>query len=423
LIYNLKNNLKSQPPVALVLSLVSLLTPVVGLYAPKGIIILFCLSALVCLFVFITKKGTCSSPPKAFSLSVLALTIWGVGSLIWTVSFELSWTVARSLPISMLGGLILIMSLKALNSANRAIICRSTVAGFFLGASLTLIDLTTGFSVFQVLHKVIYGGAWAHYIPDFVINNGISLLVMILWPTLAFLWHQKRHKLAFLGLVAATLIAVNSSNFAAAVAILVGFFSFLITFFIPRLVYKIAPIALTLLILCIPFAMKAMPDARTMGKNIPELAYSVYPRLVIWQYASNLVMEKPLLGHGIRTSRALSKTDTTISFLYRDKGEILTGNTKDIPLHPHNGLIQLWLELGAVGAVLGLGLVLCILWGISKSHAQPIPKALAFAALISSLCLISVSFGLWQSWWMGALWLQGTLMTLSLGSHKNADPL
>ena len=114
MIYNLKNSLKSQPPVALVLSLVGLLTPVVALYAPKGIIILFCLSALVCLFVFIAKKGTYPSPPKAFSLSVLALTIWGIGSLIWTVSFDLSWTVARSLPISMLGGLILVMSLKTL---------------------------------------------------------------------------------------------------------------------------------------------------------------------------------------------------------------------------------------------------------------------------------------------------------------------
>ena len=194
-------------------------------------------------------------------------------------------------------------------------------------------------------------------------------------------------------------------------------------FFVPRIVYKIAAVGLTLLILGAPFAMKALPDARTIGKNLPELSYSVYPRLIIWQYASNLVMEKPLLGHGTRTSRALSKADTQISFLYRDKGEIHTGNTKDIPLHPHSGLIQIWLELGAGGAVLGLVFILCILWGISSSIAPPVAKALAFAALVSSICLISVSYGLWQSWWMASLWLQGSLITLSLVPQEDEQPL
>jgi len=423
LISNLKNTLTSQPPVALALSFIGLLTPAVGLYASKGIIILFGLAVLVCLFVFITKKDTRQSPPNALSLSVLALTIWGVASLIWTVSFDLSWTVARSLPFSMLGGLLIATSLKSLNSESRAIICRSMVVGFFLGVSLALIDVTTGFSISQVLHIAKFGGTWGNYMPGFVINNGITLLAMLLWPILIFLWHQKRHKLAFSGIIVTTYIAVQSSNFAAPVAIGIGSISFMMAFFMPRLIYKIAAFGLTLLILGAPFAMKALPDARTIGKDLPELSYSVYPRLVIWQYASNLVMEKPLLGHGIRTSRALSKADIQIPFLYRDKGEVKEGNTKDIPLHPHNGLIQMWLELGASGAVLGLVLVLCILWGINKSLAPPIPKALAFAALISSLCLISVSYGLWQSWWMASWWLQGTLIMLCLGSQKDAEPL
>ena len=413
----MKNTLTSQPPVALVLSLVGLLTPVVGLYASKGIVILFGLAALVCLFIFITKKDAHPPPPKAFSLSLLILTIFGVTSLIWTVSFELSWTVARSLPFSMLGGLLLVMSLKSLNTESRAIICQSMTGGFFLGASMALIDVTTGYPIAQVLHIATHGGTWSNYMPGFVINNGISLLVLFLWPTLVFLLHQKRYKVAFVAFIITIYIAVQSSNFAAAVAIGISSLSFLIALFFPRLVYKFAAIGLTLLILGAPFAMKALPDARTMGKDLPELSYSIYPRLVIWQYASNLVMEKPLLGHGIRTSRALSKADTQIPFLYRDKGEIRTGGTKDLPLHPHSGPIQIWLELGGTGAVLGLVLVLCILWGISSSIVPPAIKALSFAALVSSICLISVSYGLWQSWWIASLWLQGSLIKLSLVSR------
>jgi exopolysaccharide production protein ExoQ len=423
LISNLKRTLASHSPVAQVLSLVGLLTPVAALYASKGIIILFGLTVTVCLLSFITKKGTRSSSPTALGLSVLALTIWGVASLIWTVSFDLSLTVARSLPIIMLGGLLLIMSLQTLNSSNRAIVSRSTISGFFLGISLALIEVTTDYSISKIVHIVKYGGAWSHYMPGFVINNGISLLVMLLWPTLMFLCYQKHQKLAFIGFTITVYVAAQSLNFAATIAIGVGSLSFLVAFFTPRLIYRVAAIGLTLLVLGAPFVMKALPDAQTIGKDLPELSYSVYPRLVIWQYAANLVMEKPLLGHGIRTSRALSKSDTQIAFLYRDKGETLTGNTKDIPLHPHSGLIQIWLELGAAGAVLGLALILCILGGISRSSAPPMAKALAFAALVSSLCLISVSYGLWQSWWVASLWLQGSLMKLSLVSQEDEQPL
>ena len=160
--------------------------------------------------------------------------------------------------------------------------------------------------------------------------------------------------------------------------------------------------------------MKSLPDAQTIGKNLPELSYSIYPRLVIWQFASNLAMEKPITGHGIRTSRVLSKNPNQVPFLYRDNGKLLTGNTKEIPLHPHNGLIQIWLELGAVGALLVLTIVLCTLQNIKRSKAPKIFKSLAFAAFMSTLCLISVSYGLWQSWWMGALWLQAALIMLTI---------
>ena len=301
------------------------------------------------------------------------------------------------------------------------------ICGFFLGVSLVLIDLTTDFSVSKMVHILKYGGIWSIAIHSdmrgFVINNGVSLLTMLLWPTLIVLYSQKRNKLAFLGFVATVYILSKSSNFAATVAVGLGSLSFLLAFFVPRIVYKIAAIGLTLLMLGAPFAMRVLPDARTIGKNLPGLSYSVYPRLVIWQYASNLVIKKPMAGHGIRTSRSLSKTDNKITFLYRDKGEIHTGNTQNIPLHPHNGLIQIWLELGAIGAVLGLTLVLSVLWGISRSLAPQIGKALAFAALASSICLISVSYGLWQSWWLASLWLQGSLIALSLVSRADTELL
>jgi len=410
-------------------SLFGLVTPVVALYATKGIIILFGIAVLVCFLVFVTKKENRPTYPKEIGLSVLALTVWAVASLIWTISTDLSFTVVYSIPICMLGGVFIIMSLKTLNSTDRIFVCRSTVWGYFLGLSLALVDVTTDFSINKILYILIHNGVWsiANFndleMRGFVINNGVTLLAMLLWPTLMILHSQKRHKLAFIGFVTIIYIISRSSNFAAAVAVGIGLLSFLITFIAPRIVYRISAIGITLLILSAPFAMNALPDARTIGRILPELSYSVYPRLVIWQYASNLVMEKPLFGHGIRTSRALNNTDTKIPFVYRENKKIHKGNTEAIPLHPHSGLIQIWLELGAVGAILGLTLIISILWNISKSPAPPTGKALAFSALACSICLIFVSYGLWQSWWLASLWLQGALMTLSLVSREDAETL
>lgn len=429
MISNLKNTLTKQSPISLAFSLVGLLVPVVALYATKGIIVLFGFAVLVCLFVFIIKKETRPTYPKPLGLSVLGLSVWAVASLIWTISTDLSWTVAHSIPVCMLGGFLIVITLKNSNSADQAFVCQSTVWGFFIGLGLALIDVTTDFSINKIIYIIKHGGVWSIAnindieMPGFVINNGVSLLAMFLWPTLMILNSKNRHKLTFVGFITTVYIISKSSTFAAAVAVGFGSLSFVVAFLVPRIVYRIAAIGLTLLILGIPFAMNALPDARTIGKDLPELSYSVYPRLVIWQYASNLVLEKPLIGHGIRTSRGLNKTDTKIPFVYRENEEIHRGNTEAIPLHPHNGLIQIWLELGAGGAVLGLVLILCILWNISKSLAPQTGKALAFAALTCSICLVSVSYGLWQSWWLASLWLQGSLMTLSLVSREDTKLL
>ena len=403
-----------KPPHVFILSFIGLSMPIIGLYASKGIIILFGLATLSSLFLFIFNKESRCPPPKTLTLPVIALTFWGTASLIWTVSSDLSWNIAKVLPITMLSGLLIIMLLNNINSDDRITICKSTLVGFFLGACIAFVDVISGYSIAQVLNIAKHGGSWSHYMHGFVINNGISLLIMLFWPTTIFLWSQKYYKLIFLSIIITSLITIQSSNFASVVAIGVGLFSFIFAFFIPRFTYKFAAVGLTILILGTPFFMKSLPDAQTIGKNLPELSYSIYPRLVIWQFASNLAMEKPITGHGIRTSRVLSKNPNQVPFLYRDNGKLLTGNTKEIPLHPHNGLIQIWLELGAVGALLVLTIVLCTLQNIKRSKAPKIFKSLAFAAFMSTLCLISVSYGLWQSWWMGALWLQAALIVLTI---------
>jgi O-antigen ligase len=74
-----------------------------------------------------------------------------------------------------------------------------------------------------------------------------------------------------------------------------------------------------------------------------------------------------------------------------------------IVLHPHNGPLQIWLELGAVGAVAAAAF-----WGLALARlSRPAPSlaAAATAACAAVYLLSSVNFGVWQEWWLalGAL--------------------
>ncbi|HEV2189070.1 MAG TPA: hypothetical protein VGR70_17805, partial [Stellaceae bacterium] len=76
-----------------------------------------------------------------------------------------------------------------------------------------------------------------------------------------------------------------------------------------------------------------------------------------------------------------------------------------LPLHPHNGALQIWLELGLPGALLFAGFV-ARLW-LSLARA-PWPRLFA-AAAGGSLCVAQIvglaAYGLWEEWWIGTQFL------------------
>ena len=66
--------------------------------------------------------------------------------------------------------------------------------------------------------------------------------------------------------------------------------------------------------------------------------------------------------------------------------------------HAHNGFLQAWYELGAVGAGLLLAAGLGVLWSIARLPAAAQPYVLAqFAAY---LVIAAFAWGIWQSWLM-----------------------
>ncbi|PPR28304.1 MAG: hypothetical protein CFH31_01112, partial [Alphaproteobacteria bacterium MarineAlpha9_Bin1] len=79
---------------------------------------------------------------------------------------------------------------------------------------------------------------------------------------------------------------------------------------------------------------------------------SLVHRLLIWDFVAKEVKKNIILGKGIGTSRLIGQNHILIipqaepDYL---QNHIIRGA---IPLHPHNNILQIWLELGAIGAIL-----------------------------------------------------------------------
>jgi O-antigen ligase len=73
-----------------------------------------------------------------------------------------------------------------------------------------------------------------------------------------------------------------------------------------------------------------------------------------------------------------------------------------VSLHPHNGPLQIWLELGAHGAVLA-ALVWWALFDLcARAARNDRPGGAAAGGAATAYFVIgALSFGVWQEWWLG----------------------
>jgi O-antigen ligase len=132
-------------------------------------------------------------------------------------------------------------------------------------------------------------------------------------------------------------------------------------------------------------------------------------RLIIWSFVYNKTLEKPILGYGIGNSRFVPVAQSDmVQYNRNDSTEEKRTLLSPLPLHPHNNIMQVFIELGA----LGLLLMSVYMWNILKkvkniaSEKQDIIwHAAATSMIINYFCIGMISFNMWQSWWMLIMFL------------------
>ena len=127
------------------------------------------------------------------------------------------------------------------------------------------------------------------------------------------------------------------------------------------------------------------------------MSWNIKHRLIIWQFALERFHEHPLLGWGLDSSRFLPGGNITIPGVE---------GAEFMPLHPHNGFLQIWIEMGVPGVLL---LTACLVSHFRRLTAcrteGPFLFGAAVAASFAFLAQGLLSYGAWQSWWIALAFL------------------
>ncbi|MCE2761256.1 MAG: hypothetical protein LW713_09535 [Acetobacteraceae bacterium] len=280
--------------------------------------------------------------------------------------------------------------------------------GLVLGLAAAFADWQSG----NALRAAVRGLKEVPTTLMFGLKPAASLMALLLPMGFALPWPWFA-RAALLVLGAGVLISLPGET--ARLATIAGLGAAVLSLAAPRLVPKLVGAGVGLVILLMPFLVGLVPQIPSA--NLPP---SAVHRLVIWDFAAHRIAEKPLTGWGLEASRAMPGGWAQPDAATLDRLNITTPAQREflvlphvevMPLHPHNGALQLWLELGGIGALIGAALMLALGFAASRSAAPAVGAGMLASAAVTGM----LSFGLWQAWWFASLLLAIVALTTQKG--------
>lgn len=325
------------------------------------------------------------------ALAILVLATWALVSMVWSPFTPAKPEQATAMKLVLQGALYwaLLRAADSMTASGRSLVLRIFAWGMALLGAMLAVEALTGAGVYQALRQAMGDPIR----PDLAVKNvaqgGFVLAVLTPaaalagWRTGAGIWP---------GLLMVAGILGSSLGLNADAPALALIFSGLATTMVwcwpvwaPRVIGGAAAV-LFLAAPAVVWATRQLGWFQALEREVP-LSWSM--RMGYWRHAADWISDHPLRGWGIDASRMFGP---------------------GITLHPHNGPLQVWLELGLIGATAA-----AVFWFVAiASQSQPnrdLGRGAAVGTAVAYLTFSAVSFGVWQEWWLavGALAAAGSM--------------
>lgn len=397
------------------LALAAGLAPLISLFAPLGMAPLFILVALAGLHdcwrgaLWCWRDALWRRIDPALAAPLATIVLLGALSTLWAIDKTQTARTSLILAGEFLGGLVLLTGAAGLEYRHKRRILAWLAGGLTLAVALLLFELLTpGVRALLLGVKPGPDGTDAH---EASLSRGLTFVAIMLVPATAMLWRRGRRLWAAALFACGLGVIVISHSLASKLALPAAMLAALLLYWRPRPMAVLAAAISALAILAaLPLAL-SIPDAQTAYDRAPWLSASGHHRLTIWRFSAQNTLDRPVLGWALDASRVIPGADDPVYYNRTiGAGTALIPETR-LPLHPHSAPVQLWLELGAAGATAGAAFV--ALAFVRQGRRRPWAAATGGAALTAGLVVACVSYGIWQSWWLGTLWLCAALVALA----------
>ena len=360
--------------------------------------------------------------PSAAFLACLAFSLYVFLNAFWAWNPSAGFAKA-----ALLLGVILVVFATA--SAVRAIdeqqVRSATIAfaaGAFLGAAYLALELLTDGAVMRLamniipalqpddLKRVTVVDGVVTRVSLNKLNQNITTIMLNAWPAMLMLSAAAlRYRWGMVALFfAISAVAVFLSDHDSSQLALIGSSVVLaLAWKWPRWTVRgLAAIWCLAFALAVPVAHLAYDEGLHLDESLPS---SYRARVILWGYTSEKILEHPVLGVGVNTTRERDNAGVNDRHKApRPEGFVMPRTTAH---HSHSLFLQTWYELGAVGAVLFSIAGALVVLGTTTLPRNAQPFA---AATFSAFAVIAAfAWGMWQTWWICAIALAAFYVCLA----------
>jgi O-Antigen ligase len=411
------------------LALSAALVVIIAIVSPRSAAALFLLPVLAAVAI-LNAQGVKDRPQlKLLGLpsALLAFGAWAIVSAMWSEAPIASLTKPLFLIGGTLGTAVLFVLARQADIQILRSLAKGITVGLLVGGGFVAVEILTDQALARLAynlvpslqigiekHLTILNGQVVEISPT-NINRRVTIVAMLMVPTALLLAHATSQLSKSLGYAALAAIAivlmVFSGHQSSQAALVAAAAAYLLSTLSRTWALRVLALAWCVSsLLVVPLVMAAYES--NIHRQSDALPHSAKHRVVIWNYTAEQVLKAPILGIGAdATATITAKAEDARKRL----GESVSKDgvfDKTAARHAHNVFLQIWYELGAIGAGLLTLIGLAALTAIARSPAFIQPFLLAQFAAVSGM--IAFSFSIWQLWFEGAIGLGALALLLGL---------
>ncbi len=347
---------------------------------------------------------------------LMVLVGWVALSTLWSLDTYFAVRGALKLAGNLLvGGCLLSVALR-LAADERTGIERALAGGFWLTVAVLAVEALFDAPISRLTKyglgppEELYYIKLSHY-GIFWLKPATSLVALFVWPVVLGLGKRRGWFVALVAWLAVVAVVYALGNQTALFGLAFGLLIGGLVFVFRRRAGLVAAIVIAAGILMAPLLPTTVLDPKSFSPLTALVSQSMLHRLYIWEFTAENIAQHPLRGWGMNAARVLPGGKTMSFDDYRQQ-EI----GQDMPLHPHNVALQMWLELGLPGALVFSALVALLFVRLTRPDLERNLSVLACGQVAAGFVISSFSFGAWQSWWLASLWLAASLTAIIGGA-------